>query len=98
MIILEDDASFDIDKFYCTIDLLIEMVDKTKPQVCLLTPVTSYLNYNAKQINKDFKVVDVVSAWGAGYIINRAAATKMLDLNAKSWIICDDWIRYKKIH
>ena len=96
VVILEDDANFNVNNFRLIIDLLIKMVNNKKPQVYLLTPTTSYLNHNAKQINKDFKIVNVVAAWGAGYIINRAAATKILDVNARSWIICDDWVKYKK--
>ncbi len=96
VVILEDDASFNINNFHHTVDLLVKTIDKKKSQVCLLTPTTSYLNHNAIQIDKNFKIVSVVIAWGAGYIINRSAAAKMLDVNAKSWIICDDWVKYKK--
>jgi len=95
-LILEDDASFDTEKTQHIIDLLVKTIDTTKPQVCLLTPVTSYLKHNAKQFYDDLEIVDVVCAWGAGYLINRAAAAKILDINAKSWIICDDWVKYKK--
>lgn len=96
VVILEDDASFNIDNFHYIVDLLVKKINKKESQVCLLTPTTSYLNHDAEQIDEDFKIVSVVAAWGAGYIINRPAAAKMLDVNAKSWIICDDWVKYKK--
>jgi len=96
-IILEDDADFITDKFNHVIKLLTKIIDESKPQVYLLTQVISYLNYNSKDLNKDYKVVEVIQSWdSSGYIINREAAKKMLSLNSKSWIIADDWVRYKR--
>jgi len=95
-LILEDDANFDTSHFGHMVDIIAKEIDTEDPQVYLLTPVTSYLNHNAKPLCDDFKIVKVVCAWGAGYFINRAAAEKILDINDKSWIICDDWVKYNK--
>ena len=96
-VIMEDDADFIVDEFMFIIQQLIKIIDKRKPQVYLLTPVISYLNNNSKNLNKDYKVVKVIQSWdSSGYIINREAAKKMINSNSKSWIIADDWVRYKR--
>ena len=39
----------------------------------------------------------VIQSWdSSGYVINREAAKKMIDANSKSWLIADDWVRYKR--
>ena len=96
-IIMEDDAGFIVDDFMFVIERLIKMIDKSKPQVYLLTPVISYLNSNSKDFSEDYKVVKVIQSWdSSGYIINRKAAKKMIDANSRSWFIADDWVRYKR--
>ena len=96
-IIMEDDAYFIVDNFIFIISQLIKVIDKSKPQIHLLTPVVSYLNNNSKDLSKGYKVVKVVQSWdSSGYIINREAAKKMIKTNSKSWIIADDWVRYKR--
>ena len=94
-IIMEDDADFIIDEFIFVIDQLKKIIDENKPQVYLLTPVISYLNKNAKDLGENFKVVKVIQSWdSSGYIINRKAAEKIINVNSKSWIIADDWVKY----
>jgi len=96
-IILEDDADFIVDEFNFIIKLLIKIIDKSKLQVYLLTPVTSYLNNNSIALSKDYKVVEVVQSLdSAGYIVNRETAKKLLSVNSKAWFIMDDWVRYKR--
>ena len=96
-IIMEDDADFIVDDFIFVTERLIKIIDKSKPQVYLLTPVISYLNSNSKDFSEDYKVVKVVQSWdSSGYVINREAAKKMINTNSKSWLIADDWVRYKR--
>ena len=96
-IVMEDDADFIIDEFIFVIERLIKIIDKRKPQVYLLTPVTSYLNSNSKDLNDDYKVVKVIQSWdSSGYVINREAAKKMINANSRSWFVADDWVRYKR--
>jgi glycosyl transferase family 25 len=96
-IIMEDDANFIIDEFIFVIEHLIKVIDKRKPQVYLLTPVISYLNSNSKDFSEDYKAVEVIQSWdSSGYVINREAAKKMINTNSKSWLIADDWVRYKR--
>ena len=96
-IILEDDADFIVDEFIIVIERLIKIIDKKKPQVYLLTPVISYLNYNLKNLSENYMVVKVIQSWdSSGYIVNREAAEKMINANSKSWFIADDWVRYKR--
>ena len=96
-IIMEDDADFIVDDFIFIIEQLIKIIDKSKPQVYLLTPVISYLNINSKDLSRNYKVVKVIQSWdSSGYIINREAAEKMINANSKSWFIADDWVRYKR--
>ena len=96
-IILEDDADFIIDEFVCVIDLLIKIIEESKLHVYLLTPVISYLNFNSIDLNKDYKVVEIVQSLdSAGYIVNRKTAEKLLNANSKAWFIMDDWVRYKR--
>jgi len=96
-IILEDDADFIIDEFIFLIGLLIKIIDKSKPQVFLLTPVISYLNKSPLNLNDDYSVVEVVQSLdSAGYIVNRETAEKLLGVNSKAWFIMDDWVRYKR--
>ena len=96
-IILEDDATFSVDTFNRVVNDLLKKIDENKPQVYLLTPVISYLDKNSTCLVGQYKVSEVVQSWDAsGYIINRSAATQMLSINAKSWIIADDWVKYKK--
>ena len=96
-IILEDDATFIIEEFNRIIQLLTKIIDESKPQVYLLTPVISYLNKNSKELGEDYKVVKVIQSWdSSGYIINQEAAKKMIVANSKSWFIADDWVRYKR--
>ena len=94
-IIMEDDADFNVDEFIFVINHLQKLIDKNQPQVYLLTPVISYLNNNSKDLGDNYKVVKVIQSWdSSGYIINREAAGKMIDVNSKSWIIADDWVKY----
>jgi len=96
-IILEDDVDFIIDEFVCVIDLLTKIIDESKLHVYLLTPVISYLNFNSIDLNKDYKVVEIVQSLdSAGYIVNRKTAEKLLNTNSKAWFIMDDWVRYKR--
>jgi glycosyl transferase, family 25 len=96
-IIMEDDADFIVDEFILVIDQLKKIINEIKPEVYLLTPVISYLNIDKKRLNKKYKVVDVIQSWdSSGYIINRESAKRMLSVNSKSWIIADDWVRYKR--
>jgi len=96
-IIMEDDADFIIDEFVFVIKKLIKIIDKSKPEVYLLTPVISYLKNKSKELSEDYKVVKVVQSWdSSGYIINREAAEKMINANSNSWFIADDWVRYKR--
>jgi glycosyl transferase, family 25 len=96
-IIFEDDADFIVDEFICVIDLLTKIIDKNKPQVYLLTPVISYLTYNSKHLNENYKAVEVIQSWdSSGYIIDRKTAEKLLNANSKAWFIADDWVRYKR--
>ena len=94
-IIMEDDADFIVDEFIVVIEHIKKVIDKRKPQVYLLTPVISYLNKNSKDLSEGYKVVKVIQSWdSSGYIINRKAAEKIINVNSKSWIIADDWVRY----
>ncbi|MDA9871943.1 glycosyltransferase family 25 protein [Candidatus Thioglobus sp.] len=94
-IIMEDDADFIVDEFIFVVNQLRKIIDKSKPQVYLLTPVISYLNNHAKALSENYKVVRVIQSWdSSGYIINRKAAEKIIKVNSKSWIIADDWVRY----
>ena len=96
-IILEDDADFIIDEFIYVVKFLSKIIDKKKPEVYLLTPVISYLNYKSKELSADYKVVKVIQSWdSSGYIINRKAAKKMIIANSKSWFIADDWVKYQR--
>jgi glycosyl transferase family 25 len=96
-IIMEDDADFIVDDFMFVIERLIKIIDKSKPQVYLLTPVISYLNSNSKDFSEDYKVVKVIQSWdSSGYVINRKAAKKMINANSRPWFIADDWVRYKR--
>jgi len=96
-IIMEDDADFIVDDFMFVIERLIKIIDKSKPQVYLLTPVISYLNSDSKDLSNGYKVVKVIQSWdSSGYIINRKAAEKMISANSRSWFIADDWVRYKR--
>jgi GR25 family glycosyltransferase involved in LPS biosynthesis len=94
---MEDDADFIVDEFNRVIKLLAKIIDKSSPQVHLLTPVISYLNNNSKDLGEDYRVVKVIQSWdSSGYIINREAAERMISANSKSWFIADDWVRYKR--
>ena len=94
-IIMEDDADFIVDEFIFVVNQLRKIIDESKPQVYLLTPVISYLNNHAKALSENYKVVKVIQSWdSSGYIINRKAAEKIIKVNSKSWIIADDWVRY----
>ena len=96
-IILEDDADFVVDEFIRVIELLKKIFDEKKSEVYLLTPIISYLNHNAKDLNEDYKIVEVVQSLdSAGYIVNRETAAKLLSANSKAWFIMDDWVRYKR--
>jgi glycosyl transferase family 25 len=96
-IIMEDDADFIADEFIFVINKLSKIINIHKPQVHLLTPVISYLNNNSKDLSEDYKVVKVIQSWdSSGYVINREAAQRMINANTKSWIIADDWVRYKR--
>jgi len=96
-IIMEDDADFTVDEFILVINQLRKIIDESKPELYLLTPVISYLNNNQKDLSEDYKVVEVIQSWdSSGYIINRKAAKKMISANSKSWLIADDWVRYKR--
>ena len=96
-IILEDDADFVVDEFIGVIELLKKIFDEKKSEVYLLTPVISYLNNNSKDLNEDYKIVEVVQSLdSAGYIVNRETAEKLLIANSKAWFITDDWVRYKR--
>jgi len=95
-IILEDDMSFNGKEFYRIVSLASKLVNTSQPQVCLLTPVISYLKHNAIKITNKHKIVSVVQAWDAGYIINQSAAKKMVEINKESWILADDWVKYKR--
>jgi len=94
-IIMEDDADFIVDEFIFVINKLAKIINANKPEVYLLTPVISYLNTNSRNLSIDYRVVKVIQSWdSSGYIINREAAKRMINVNAKSWIIADDWVRY----
>ena len=96
-IIMEDDADFIIDDFIFVIKRLIKIIDQRKPEVYLLSPVISYLKNNVKDLSEDYKIVKVIQSWdSSGYIVNREAAKKMIKANSRSWIIADDWVRYKR--
>ena len=96
-IIMEDDADFIVNEFIFVIEKLIKIINKSKPQVYLLTPVISYLNKKSIDLSEDYKVVKVIQSWdSSGYIINREAAAKMINANYKSWLIADDWVRYER--
>ena len=96
-IIMEDDANFIIDEFIFVIKRLIKIIDQSKSEVYLLTPVVSYLKNNAKDLSENYKIVKVIQSWdSSGYIINREAAIKMIKANSKSWFIADDWVRYRR--
>lgn len=96
-VIMEDDAVFNVDDFIFVLEKIIKIINMNKPQVYLLTPVISYLNKKSKDLSKNYKVVNVIQSWdSSGYIINRKAAEKMFNANLKSWIIADDWVRYKR--
>ena len=96
-IIMEDDADFIIDDFIFVIKRLIKIIDQSKPEVYLLTPVISYLKNNVKDLSEDYKIVKVIQSWdSSGYIVNREAAKKMIKANSRSWFIADDWVRYKR--
>ena len=94
-IILEDDIDINCDDFDEIINFLIKE-NSSDPQVRLLTRTISYLSKNTQQINDIYNIAHVVQALStAGYVINKAAAKKMLDVNKKVWIVADDWIRYR---
>ena len=96
-IIMEDDADFIVDEFTFVIKMITKIINEQKPQVYLLSPVISYLNNNSKNLNKNYKVVEVVKSWdSSGYIINKEAAKKMINANYRAWFIADDWVRYKR--
>jgi len=96
-IILEDDANFIVDKFNCVVSLLIKIMNESKPQVYLLTPVISYLNNNSQWLSADYKVVEMVQSLdSSGYILNREAAKKMIRANSKAWFIADEWVKYRR--
>lgn len=94
-IILEDDIDIDCDNFNEIINFLIKE-NGSNPQVRLLTRAISYLSKNTQKINDVYGIAHVVQALStAGYVINKAAAKKMLHVNKKVWIVADDWIRYR---
>jgi len=96
-IIMEDDADFIVDEFIFIIEQIIKIINNSKPQVYLLTPVISYLNKKSRNLSRNYKVVEVIQSWdSSGYIINREAAERMINANYKSWFIADDWVRYKR--
>jgi len=96
-VILEDDADFIVDEFNRVINLITKIIDESKPQVYLLTPVISYLNNNATDLSAGYKVAKVVQSWdSSGYIITRKSAKKMISANSRAWFIADDWVRYKR--
>ncbi len=96
-IIMEDDADFNVDEFIFIIEKIVKIINNSKPQVHLLTPVISYLNKKSKDLSENYKIVKVIQSWdSSGYIINREAAKKMIKANSKSWFIADDWVRYKR--
>ena len=97
-IILEDDVTFDASKFASIINALLGRGATTaEAEVILFTTVNEYLKANTLEINNDHKLVPVVRALGAqAYLINRLAAGNALKTNEKSWILCDDWVRYRR--
>ena len=95
-IILEDDVTFDNEIFERITNIVTKTIDVSRPQVCLLTPVISYLKYSSITIDSKYKIASVVQAWGQAYVINRLAAKSAIKTNNKSWIIADDWVRYNR--
>ena len=96
-IIMEDDADFIVDEFIIVINAIIKKIDKHSPEVYLLTPVISYLKSNSRNLIEDYKIVKVIQSWdSSGYVINREAAKRMINVNSKAWIIADDWVRYNR--
>ncbi|WP_269450664.1 glycosyltransferase family 25 protein [Bathymodiolus septemdierum thioautotrophic gill symbiont] len=96
-VILEDDVAFDSKEFEVIVNSIIKIINTSKPQICQLTPVTSYLKNNAIEIGDKHKIASVIQSWGSqAYIINRPAAINIIKVNKKSWIIADDWERYNR--
>lgn len=97
-IILEDDVIFDDNTFtFILSSLFKKSIFNKNAQIILLTKVNSYIKAGAVTIDKDHKIVRVVNALGAqAYLINRLAAKKVLKINEKSWILCDDWVRLRR--
>lgn len=96
-LILEDDSTFKVQNINQISGSLLDMINKNKPEVYLLTPVISYLNKKTVNLDNIYKIATVIQALdSSGYIINRLAAQKMLEINEKIWIIADNWILYKK--
>ena len=55
------------------------------------------MTHNSKELSDDYKVMEVIQSWdSSGYIISREATKKMIKTNSKSWLIADDWVRYKR--
>jgi len=96
-VIIEDDQYFEKEEFTSIFNALIQShLQNDSPSVILLTPVISYMERTSKNLTTKFKLAKVFEAWGQAYIINRTAAKKIIKVNQGSWIIADDWVRYKR--
>jgi len=96
-IIIEDDQTFDVTEFKKVISFITsKVIDLEKPEAILLTPVISYLEKESLKITEKYKISPVFEAWGQAYVINRLAAKNILRTNTGSWIIADDWVKYKR--
>jgi len=96
-VIIEDDQYFNKEEFMGIFDSLIKShLHNDYPLVILLTPVISYMEKTSINLTSKFKLAKIFEAWGQAYIINKPAAKKILKVNQGSWIIADDWVRYKR--
>jgi len=68
------------------------------PRLLLMTPIRSFLRRGRQPFWKGYERVQVRRAWeGYGYVINRAAAAVMRDVNTPAWLSADDWVAYRKL-
>lgn len=61
-IIFEDDVAFNYEEFESIVNSTVKTIDASKPQMYQLTPVTSYLKYNAIKIDNKHKIVNVIQS------------------------------------
>lgn len=95
-LILEDDIELSVDTPE-VLELIREWLVSSEPRVLLLTSLKGFCTKPSTILNSKYRMVDVKKAWwGMGYVINKAAAEKLIEVNGEVWLMADDWVEYKR--